>query len=510
MPMPEAPPSTASTPKRPAPKGSQVPGTASRRRTSSEGGTPAEGRATRRLRAPRLESLFVATFVLYGFRIGIRPIGDNSMFTHLRTGIDMVRGLGIPRTDPYSFTASGRDWVVQSWLPEWTYGWAYRLGGLRLVVLEQAVLVCLLTWLVVRMVRAGSPLRTAFGGLIVVGLGSPFWSPRPLLFGAICMALTITIVESRRSQWLLIPVVWLWVSSHGSFPLGLAWLAARAVGEAFDWRAWPRDAMRYAAGFAAGLVVAIVNPLGAKLLAFPFTLGDKRDVFEAIVEWMSPNFQNRLPSLIFLVLAMLLLVRARLSWRDVVPAVAFVAAGLLALRNLPIAAVVLAPVLGRVLKRPDSLPPLAPDPANRQRVNRVFAVAIAAAFVVFGLSINTNDPLEVSDYPVAATTFLDESGLLDAPHRVAHLDFVGNYFELRFGRQVKVFIDDRYDMYPVDVSGDYRRLLTGSPKWQAILDVRQIDVVLWDRDLPLTSLLKSSGQWLEIFSEGDWVVLRRL
>ena len=61
--------------------------------------------------------------------------------------------------------------MVQSWLPEWTYGWADRLGGFRLVVFEQAVLTALLAWLVVRLVRAGSPLRTAFGGLIVVGLG---------------------------------------------------------------------------------------------------------------------------------------------------------------------------------------------------------------------------------------------------------------------------------------------------------------------------------------------------
>lgn len=465
-----------------------------------------------RLRSPRLESLFVVTFVLFGFRLGIRPIGDNSMFTHLRTGIDMVRGLGIPRMDPYSYTAADQEWVVQSWLPEWTYGWAHRLGGFRLVVLEQALLIALLVWLVVRLVKAGSPLRTAFGGLIVVGLGAPFWSPRPLIFGAICMALTVIVVETRRSQWLLVPVVWLWVSSHGSFPLGLAWLGARAVGEAIDWRAWPRDALRYVGGFAVGLVVAVVNPLGAKLLAFPFTLGDRREAFEKIIEWMSPDFQHPpgRVALIFLVPALLLFVRARLSWRDVMPTVAFVAAGLVAVRNLPIAAIVLAPVLGRVLKRPDSLPPLPPPTGRQERLNRVFAVALAAAFVAFGLTLTANDPLRLSGYPVAATDFLENEGLLAAPHRVAHLDFVGNYLELRFGRRVKVFIDDRYDMFPKQVSRDYRDLLAGRPQWQAILQARQVDVVLWDRDLPLTSLLKASGQWLEIYAADEWVVLRRL
>jgi len=115
----------------------------------------------RRLRSPGLEPLFVTAFALFGFRLGARPIGDNSMFVHLRTGVDMARTGAIPRTDPYTFTAHGHAWVVQSWLPEWSYGWVYRIGGLRLVVLEQAVLMALMALLVARLARAGSPMRTA-------------------------------------------------------------------------------------------------------------------------------------------------------------------------------------------------------------------------------------------------------------------------------------------------------------------------------------------------------------
>src|SRR5947208_8592029 len=100
----------------------------------------------RRLRAPSLESLFVAVLVLLGFRLGVLPIADNSMFTHLRTGLDMVGGGGIARVDPYSYTAGGAEWVVQSWLPEWTYGWAHRLGDFHLVQLEQGLIFALLAW----------------------------------------------------------------------------------------------------------------------------------------------------------------------------------------------------------------------------------------------------------------------------------------------------------------------------------------------------------------------------
>ena len=196
----------------------------------------------RRLRAPSLESLFIGALVLLGFRLGVLPIGDNSMFTHLRTGVDMVPGAGIPREDPYSYTARGVEWVVQSWLPEWTYGWLDKLGGFRLVVLEQAVLFAVLALLIARLARAGTPLRTALSAGLAVGIGRAFWSPaaaavRPDLYGPDRHA---SWSDGAR-PWLLVPVVWLWVNSHGSFPLGLVWLGARAVGEWLDWKSWPRE-----------------------------------------------------------------------------------------------------------------------------------------------------------------------------------------------------------------------------------------------------------------------------
>ena len=462
-------------------------------------------------RAPKLESLFVATFVLFGFRLGVRPIGDNSMFTHLRTGIDMVHGGGIPGRDPYSWSAKGAEWVVQSWLPEWTYGWAERLGGFRLVVLEQALLMAGLAWLLLRLARAGSPVRTGMAGLLVVGISTSSWSPRPLLFGLICMALTVTIVERRRTTWLLVPVVWLWVQSHGSFPLGLAWLVARAMGEALDWRSWPRDAMSYIGAFLAGLVVAVINPVGIRLLTFPFTLGDKREAFQNIIEWRSPDFQrggNRI-TLVFLVLILLLFARARLTWRDAVPIIGFLALSLIAMRNLPVAAIVFAPVLGRALRRPESAP-TRPVAATQDRMNRVLAVTFALVFVLFASSIWSGSGLRFRSYPEAAAAYIDEQGLFEEPHRVAHMDFVGNYLELRYGRRVPVFVDDRYDMYPLDVARDYQGLLAGKVEPLEILDRRKIDVVLWDKDQPLTHLLAVSARWEQVFAEGEWVVFRRI
>lgn len=451
----------------------------------------------------------MAAFVLFGFRLGTLPISDNSMITHLRTGIDMARTGAIPRSDPYSFTAAGERWVVQSWLPEWIYGWAYRLGGFKLVVFEQALLLALLAWLVVRLVRTGSPLRTALAGVAAVGIGASPWSGRPLVFGLICMALTVTIVERRKPVWLLVPVVWVWVNSHGSFPLGLLWLGARAVGEGLDWRVWPRVTWRYIGGFAAGLVVGAVNPLGLRLLTFPLTLGQKTESFRDIVEWRSPDFSSGggYLALAFLAIALVLLFRARLTWRDAVPVVVFLAASLFASRNVGPLAVVVAPVLGRAL-RPTPTSEGSVRALGSARTNRAMLALIAGAFVFFALSIFTTDPIDIRAYPARSVSWLEENGLLTGTHRVAHEDFVGNYLILRYGEESRVFIDDRYDMYPVAVTRDYRTLLEGRPGVVEVLERQKIDVVLWEKDLPLVQILRASG-WRETFSEEDYVVLQR-
>jgi hypothetical protein len=380
--------------------------------------------------------------------------------------------------------------------------------------MEQAVLMALLAWLTLRLARTGSPLRTCLAGIVVMALGAPFWSPRPLLFGLLAMALTITVVERRRTPWLLVPVVWLWVNSHGSFPLGLVWLGARAVGEWRDWRAWPGEAMPYVGGFLAGLVASVLNPLGARLLLFPFAVGGKREAFSRIVEWMSPNFQSGTgkAALVGLGLALVLLLRAKIPWRDLVPTVTFIGLGLVAMRNLPLAALVLAPVLGRTLRRGEShVPPPAVVSPARVNVNRFVLGVIGLAMATFALSVAQGSGLDLESYPVDAVAFLERQNLLTPPHHLAHLDFVGNYLELRYGRKAPVFVDDRVDMYPKSVSDDYTALLRGRRDTPNVIARRQIDVVLWERSLPLTTVLEATGRWQQVFlDEEGWVVFRRV
>lgn len=462
-----------------------------------------------RLRPPTIESLVVASVALAGFTLGARSIADNSTFVHIRTGVDIADGLGIPRVDPYSFTAPGARWVVQSWLPELFYGWGRRIGGDGFLVLQQAVLMGVLAWLIARLARAGTPARTIVTASVAVAAGAAYWSPRPLIVGLVCLALTVTIVERRASPWWLVPVVWVWVNSHGSFPLGMAWIGLAGLGAWIDVRRFPTEWARYAGAFAVGLVASVVNPLGPKLLLFALTVGEKREVFRFIREWRSPDFQSGtgLFTLVFLTAALVLLLRGRPPWRTVLPAAAFLALGLVAVRNLAMLAVVLAPALGAALRQ--ETPAVAPEEPEPPRVNLMIAGVLAVAFLLFGVGGATGRAIDVSAYPVASVRWLDRQGLLEADHRLAVQDVVGCYLILREGRDAHVFIDDRIDMYPVQVTKDYIALLHGESRWQAVLDEYRIDVVLWQQDLPLVTLLRATDDWRQVRRDGEWVVFRR-
>ncbi|HUP85601.1 MAG TPA: hypothetical protein VM143_08035 [Acidimicrobiales bacterium] len=447
-------------------------------------------------RRPSLETLFVATFALLGLRIGLRPLGDNSLFIHLRTGIDLVRTGHIPRSDPYSFTAAGDAWVVQSWLASAAYGVAERLGGFEAVRLLHGLLYALLAGVLGRSVRTGSAWRTALAGVLAIGLGIVYWSPRPLAFGLLGLAATVWVVERRRKWWWLLPIVWVWANAHGSFVLGLGWLVLVVAGERLDGHRRP-DSLPWLGGFVAGLAAACLNPLGPRLLIFPLVVVSRREAFSHVVEWRSPSFQSGtgILTLLCLVGALVVVARSRPPWRDLLPVAGFVVAGLAAQRNLPMVAVVVAPVLRRSLRAPrGDVVEVAP------RINVTIAAVLGVLALLFVVVAAVGEPFDLEGYPVRAASALDARG----PVRVATTDVAAGYLILRGGPFV--LIDDRVDLYPVKTTEDYLRLRDGRPDALDVLDRYDPDVVLWETDRALSAQLAASERWRRVEVLDGWGV----
>lgn len=476
--------------------------------TTSEPPGPTVPTRTPARRWPPTISLVVgAAFALWGLSIGIDRFSDNSLFTHLATG-RLILDSGIPRHDPYSFTAFGEPWVVQSWLASWIYGLVDSWGGADALRVLMGVLTAALGAMVWRLTRPAKSLasRILIAGL-VLGVASSVWAPRPLLFGLVLLSLTLLAVEGGLDARWLVPVFWIWVNVHGSFPLGLVMIGAFWIGARADGRPATQE-WRCGLWAALGTVLGAVNPLGPVLLVFPVRLLGRMDVLRQVVEWQSPSFALGWTRLFLLqvVVAVVVLVR-RPRYRAAIPLVVFTAAALLGARNVAVASMVLIPGMARGLSglgsiRGDKRTPVAAA---------LLAVLLVAAVLITRVSLD-QPAWQLESFPVDAVAWMDQNGLRPSeanPEHLASGDTVGNYLELLYGRDAGAFIDDRVDMYPTAVVDDYLSLLHGDPAWREVLDRRQVDLVLWGRQQPLTGLMAESSDWRILYQDASWSVACR-
>lgn len=452
-------------------------------------------------RGPTLATVVGAALSVFAGFIGLRSISDNSFFTHLATGRLILRS-GIPHADPYSFTATGQPWIVQSWLPSWLYGWADSWAGGAGIRLLSMVLIAAITASAWRLTRPAITLlpRIVITGLVIV-VGASFWAPRPLLFGLLFFALLLVAFEARWDPRWAVPIMWLWVQCHGSFPLGLLVIASLTLGVGLD-RGDAKPGLRLLGWACAGTLLGAIGPFGFQVLVFPVELLDRMDILSRVIEWKSPNFAvgwARL-FLVEVLVAVIALVR-RPRYRAAVPMLVFVAAALAGARNVPLASLVMIPVIARGFAGLGGVRGTQRGPGVL-----VAAAAVVVSMLVLAPPLLRQRSYDLSSYPIDALVWLDQQGLGPATSRLATQDTTGNFIELVPGPPARTFLDDRYDMYPVDVLQDYLTLHAVAPGWQRILEERQIDCVLWDRNEPFARVLVESSEWAVRYQDQRWLV----
>ena len=92
-----------------------------------------------------------------------------------------------------------------------------------------------------------------------------------------------------------------------------------------------------------------------------------------------------------------------------------------------------------------------------------------------------NEPTALEPYPQEATAWMHAEGLLGPENRVISRDVVGNYLEFAYGPdEARVFIDDRVDMFPIEVVRWYVGLIDVAGEYERIVAESDPTAVLWD------------------------------
>ena len=240
-------------------------------------------------------------------------IGDPDLWQHLAVGRAIWQLHHVPTVNLWAWPVYGTPDVCPSWLFRallWPFWSASGLAGLYAWRWITTLGAFALLWLTAR--RMGA---RGFAALFVLALAALSWrhrsQVRPETLVGVLFALELWILESWRQgiegavpslpgsfaldrRVALLPLLWIWVNAHLSWPLGLAVLGAygadavRVANRAGRSRA--RTAVEFLAIALAGAVLALANPSGwrAVVQPFEFFLGQRNDPLYASIGELSP------------------------------------------------------------------------------------------------------------------------------------------------------------------------------------------------------------------------------
>ncbi len=302
---------------------------------------------------------FAAILALGLFAMAARPVIDPDFWWHLRTGQLIVATLQVFHTDPYSFTRFGQTWINHEWLSDAFIFILYRLGSWGLLIATFAVTIAASFLLALK--RSAAPIHIAGVFVIWAAIASmPLWGVRPQMLSLLLASIFLWLGDAagRRPNrlWWMLPLMVLWVNLHAGFAIGLALIALFLAGDGLDlafgfepWRQMRARVWRLAAVLLGCVALVPLNPYGVRMYAYPFATLHSESMQRYIVEWFSPDFHQieYLPFLLLLLATLLIvgLSAKKLRPRDSLLLLVTAYAALRSIRNIPLFAIVAAPIL---------------------------------------------------------------------------------------------------------------------------------------------------------------------
>jgi hypothetical protein len=439
-----------------------------------------------------------------GFGLVSGPLSDNSFLWHLRTG-GYILDHGIPRHDPYSFTAHGSPWIAQSWLAELLYGTLNRAFGAFSIRVAVGLAGACLGVFLYRIAFRSTGDRVRALALVIPALACSFsvQSERPLIFGMVLLGIVVFTLEvpdsflGRRPRVVIPLAMWVWVNVHGTFALGFLYLAiflfARYLDGAPPNQGRERELL---IGTAIAAVLIFVNPYGMGLVTFPLALMGRSQVLSNVAEWQAVDLHGLIGLLyaIWVFITLVAFARSRPRAGELVLSVVFLFLGWWAVRNVAVAVAVTIPMVGRAFRAdPTARSRSGEDTSSAGTAPPLLAALVLIVCAVVVLRAATQPNFDLKSYPVKAFNALDAQHRLGG--RMLTTDAWAGYVIARYWPEQHVFFDDRYDMYPIVITDAYNKILSTKPGWQQELDRYRINIVVWPRDRGIVPVLEQMPGW---------------
>jgi hypothetical protein len=80
---------------------------------------------------------------------------------------------------------------------------------------------------------------------------------------------------------------------------------------------------------------------------------------------------------------------------------------------------------------------------------------------------------------------------------------------LRYWPEQRVFMDDRFDMFPTRIIDDFLEVSRSGPDWAEVLERHDVEVVVWPKRQALATALDGSTGWDRVHTDGTYAVWLR-
>ncbi|MGA7926353.1 MAG: hypothetical protein WCA20_10165 [Candidatus Sulfotelmatobacter sp.] len=449
---------------------------------------------------------------------------EGDVWWHVATGQLILSTGHLPTVDPYSFTVHGHPWMAYEWLGEMLMAAAVRLDSLQglqiLLVLLSAILVVLTfcyAWF-----RTRNPLASAAAVALLLQVEQPMFTLRPQMLGYIFLMLTLISLDlfkqgRLKSLWFLPVIFTVWVNTHGSFVLGLFFVACYWASGlvSFQWGnlvadRWEEGKRRHLllVSLLSGLAL-FVTPYGTRLATYPFELMLIQPLnVRYVVEWRQLDLSTSWGQAFLIVLLAWIAAQviSPIVYRleILAPLLLLTYESLVHFRFLLVFVPLFAPIMATYLAR--WLPGY--DAAKeRYAMNVVFIAAILLAGVAL---LPSNKKLQETlrrTYPVGAVEYLRAHPL---PSGMFNDDHWGGFLIWSLGPQHKVFIDGRLDIYEyAGVLADYVSIARADQSTFVLFQRYGIRACLLPREGPLVAKLAGSPDWEKAYEDGESVIFLR-
>jgi hypothetical protein len=470
---------------------------------------------------------FLAIFLLFTLAPWAAALlRDTSTGWHIRTGEMILRTHAIPRVDPFSYTMAGQPWYAWEWLWDALNGAMHLRFGLSGVVAVGAFVLALTFALVYRAVseRSNTVLIAVTFTLLALAASSIHMLARPhiaswLLTVVVLRELQALAQGSRRPMWTLPLVFAVWANVHGGFVMGLAVVATFAIAEVLERK--PLMAKKFGALLGLCALATIVNPYGLKLHAHVVAHLASRLRMDNIDEFLSPNFHATGPRffLLLVLIAIATLFSAKtVRWRELLLVLLAIATGLLAARNIPSSAIILAfavaPLAAEWLRNSRFQRLAAIDDRTREtdrvlRAHVLPAIAVAVVLCAFATGYRlphaTWDPAHV---PARSAEYLVQH--LGARDRAFVPDYWTGYVIYKYSSQgFRVAIDDRFDFYGDARFRQYLEMTRAGRDWRRVAEDWQLRYALIAADSPMRATFTAARDWRGVYADSQAAIFVR-